>query len=75
MYMEHAQLIDDLESAIKVWKSEQRSLDVSPSSRTSQEVLRKKLLTAVRGLATALEGPRNAALEIAKSVYMKTHIS
>lgn len=65
--MEHAQLIDDLESAIKLWKSEQKSRDASPSSRASQEAHRKKLLTATRGLATALEGPRNAALEISKS--------
>ena len=73
--MEYAHIVDHLDSAIQAWKSEERSHDASPSSRTSPEASRKNLLAAARSLVFALEAPKSVIYEISKSVCRKLHIS
>lgn len=67
--MDHTQLIDDLESAIKDWRSEQRSNGPSSSAEAVKERSRNNVLAAARSLVTALEGPRNILVQLSKSVW------
>ena len=66
--MDHAQLINDLESAIKVWRSEQGSDNHPTSAKTLKGNGSKSVLAAARGLVTALQGPRNIVVELSKAV-------
>lgn len=66
--MDHNQLIESLESAIKAWRDEQVSSHDPPTTKASEESSRKTLLAAARSLVTALEGPRNIIVQLSKMV-------
>ena len=66
--MDQNQLIDSLESAIKVWRVQQEPSNGPPATKASAESGRKAVLAAAQSLVTALEGPRNILVQISKMV-------
>jgi len=67
--MDSSQLMSTLESAIKVWKSEQGLDDTTtPPPKASRESSRENVLAAAKSLVLALQGPRNIVVELSKAV-------